>query len=108
MALFFDGSWFDEKLAALGLTRTNVASALGLGDAELADIWKDQRELSARDVAILAALLGVGAREIAARAGVSTPVPGPSTLSNDIEERLARIEKRLAALEGRVARERKD
>jgi len=107
MALFFDGAWFDDRLAAVGLARTNIAAALGLTDEELADVWKDQRELSARDVAVLAALLGVGAHDVAARAGVSTPVP-TAPQSRDIEERLARIEERLAALERRIARDGKD
>jgi transcriptional regulator with XRE-family HTH domain len=102
MALFFDGSWFDGRLAAVGLSRANIAAALGLTVSELAEIWKDQRELSARDVAILAALLGSEPQEIATRAGISTPVP-KTALSADIEVRLARIEEKLATLEKLVA-----
>ncbi len=75
MALFFDAAWFDQKLASLGLVRATVAMALGVSDHEIGDIWKDQRELSARDVAILANLLDTTPAEIAERAGVSTPVP---------------------------------
>ena len=44
MALFFDKSWFNERLAAVGLSRANIAAALGLTDSELAEVWKDQRE----------------------------------------------------------------
>ena len=69
MALFFDKDWFDAALARAGLTRAILAQALGLGEAELAEVWKDQRELSARDVATLAALLAVPAEEIAAPCG---------------------------------------
>lgn len=103
MALFFDTEWFDARLAALGLSRATVATALGLGESELAEIWKDQRELRARDVAILAALLGVETKEIATRAGVSTPVPSASDTTCDaVAQRLTRIEERLSELEALV------
>jgi hypothetical protein len=108
MALFFDAPWFDERLTAFGLSRTVVAVALGLTDHELADIWKDQRELRAHDVAVLAALLGTDPQDIATRAGVSTPVPGTSPSSHDVENRLARIEERLAVLERLIARNEKN
>ncbi|HET7334762.1 MAG TPA: helix-turn-helix transcriptional regulator [Rhizomicrobium sp.] len=75
MALFFDSEWFDAKLKIAGLSRATLAAALGLGDDEIADIWKDQREISAREVALIAALLGVSAKDVATYAGVSTPVP---------------------------------
>jgi len=100
MALFFDAAWFDKRLASLGLVRTTVAIALGLSESEINEIWKDQRELSARDVAILANLLDATPEEIAERAGVSTPVPKAAAPADPslkaIEERLTRVE---AALE---------
>lgn len=108
MALFFEAAWFDERLTAFGLSRAIVAAALGLSDDELAEIWKDQRELRARDVAILAALLGAEPQEVATRAGVSTPIPRTAPSSNDVENRLARIEERLAVLERLIARNEKD
>lgn len=91
MALFFDSAWFDTRLAAAGLARGNVAAALGLTEEQVADLWKDQRELTADNVRVLGLLLGVPAAEIASRAGVSTPVP------KDVsgEDRLARIERTL-------------
>lgn len=101
MALFFDGTWFDERLAGLGLPRATLASALGLTEEQLAEVWKDQRELSARDVGMLANLLGASAEEIALHAGVSTPVPRAASSDpalNAIEERLAHIEKMLEEL----------
>ncbi len=106
MALFFDAAWFDRRLAGLGLVRATVAMALGLSDQESAEIWKDQRELSARDVAILANLLDTTPAEIAERAGISTPVPRTPTASvtdgdaalKSIEERLSRIEDALAEI----------
>lgn len=103
MALFFDKEWFDAKLAALGLSRAHVAAALDLGEAQVAEIWKDQRELSARDVAALATLLKVSPQQIARRAGVSTPVPtaGPQDIESfgaalaDLTARLERLERGL-------------
>jgi len=94
MALFFDSAWFDAQLAKAGLKHSDVAAALGLSETQLAELWKDQRELRAPDVRLLAALLGAAPEEIAARAGVSTPVPR----AGDLETRIARIEAELAAI----------
>lgn len=99
MALFFDQSWFDARLAERGLTRGVLAAAAGMSEAEIALAWKDQRELSAAEVAAFAELLGVTGAEIAHRAGLSTPVPGADPLS-----RLAALERRVTALEAEVAR----
>jgi transcriptional regulator with XRE-family HTH domain len=97
MALFFDHEWFDARLKALHLSRGDVARALGVNDQALAEIWKDQRELSARDVATLTALLDVSPKDIAKHAGVSTPVP--------IEQpTLAQLAARVEKLEAEVAR----
>jgi hypothetical protein len=96
MALFFDSAWFDAQLARAGLRRANVAVALGLNETDIAELWKDQRELRALDVRVLAALLGVTPEEIAAHAGVSTPVP--NTEGSNLETRVARIEAELAAI----------
>ena len=78
MALFFDAEWFDARLAARSLSRSDVARVLGIDDADVALVWKDQRELSARDVGVIAALLDATTHEVAAHAGVSTPVPQPA------------------------------
>lgn len=98
MALFFDSAWFDARLSAAGLSRADAAAALGLNAGQISDLWKDQRELSAGDVRILAALLAVPPAEIAARAGVSTPVPKdlPSDALAEFAERLGRVEQTLA------------
>lgn len=109
MALFFDSAWFDARLSALGFTRATLAPALGLDEAQLGEVWKDQRELSVRQVRTMAALLVVDAKEIARRAGVSTPVPSEDGPCEDgphddgphddgIEERLARLEADLAEI----------
>lgn len=94
MALFFDGEWFDARLSAVHLTRADLARALGLGETEIGEIWKDQRELSARDVALIAALLNASAQDVAKHAGVSTPVPR-SDAHSDLAKRLERVEREL-------------
>jgi uncharacterized protein YceH (UPF0502 family) len=100
MALFFDADWFDARLAERGLTRAVLAAATSLSEADLALLYKDQREMTAREVAIFADLLGVPAAEVASRAGVSTPAPAPG---DALEARIAALERRLAAMEAAVA-----
>jgi uncharacterized protein YceH (UPF0502 family) len=100
LALFFDAEWFDERLAARGLTRAVLAAAAGMGEADLALVFKDQREVSAREVAIFAELLGEQAADVASRAGVSTPAPAQA---GGPEPRLAALERRVAALEAELA-----
>jgi transcriptional regulator with XRE-family HTH domain len=100
MALFFDSAWFDARLKAAGLTRADAAAALGLSAEQISDLWKDQREVSAGDVRILAALLAASPVEVASRAGVSTPVPKdvPADALGEFAERLARVERALAEI----------
>lgn len=99
MALFFDQSWFDARLAERNLTRDTLAAVAGMSPADLALVWKDQRELSAAEVVVFAELLGVTGAEIAHHAGISTPVPGADPLS-----RIRALEQRVTALEAEVAR----
>ncbi|MDO9223213.1 MAG: DNA-binding protein [Caulobacter sp.] len=99
MALFFDQSWFDARLSERGLPRAVLAAASGMSEADLALVWKDQRELTAAEVAAFAELLGVTGAEVAHRAGISTPVPGADPLA-----RIATLERRVAALEAELAR----
>lgn len=94
MALFFDTAWYDARLVERGLSRAVLAAVSGMGEDQLALVFKDQRELSAREVAIFAELLGVTPAQAADRAGVSTPVPGADPLS-----RISALEARVAALE---------
>lgn len=96
MALFFDSQWFDARMSALGLKRADLAAALGLEESEIAEIWKDQRELTVANVRVIAVLLGVPAADVATRAGVSTPVPREE--QDDIERRLARLEAEIAEI----------
>lgn len=99
MALFFDQTWFDARLSERGLSRAVLAAVAGLSEADLALVWKDQRELSAREVAAFAELLGVTGAEVADRAGISTPTPDADPLS-----RIAELERRVAMLEAELAR----
>ena len=96
MALFFDAAWFDAKLEERGLARSVLAAVAGLSEEDLALVFKDQRELSAGQVAAFAELLGETPADVADRAGVSTPVP--------TRDRIAELEARVAALEAEVAR----
>ena len=95
MALFFDADWFDARLADRGLTREILAAACGLSPADLALAFKDQRELTAPEVAVFAEILGAPPAEIAEHAGVATPGRRPDPL----EARLRALEARVAALE---------
>lgn len=97
MALFFDADWYDARLAERGLTRIVLAAAAGLTEADLALAFKDQRELSMREVSAFAELLGVSPAEAASRAGVR-PAP-PSD-----RDRLAALEARVAVLEAELVR----
>jgi len=97
MALFFDAAWYDERLAQRGLTRLVLAAAAGMSEAELVLAFKDQRELSMREVSVFAELLGVSLTEAASRAGVRPPPVGQA-------QRLAALEARVAALEAELAR----
>jgi transcriptional regulator with XRE-family HTH domain len=101
MALFFDAPWFDGKLEERGLSRAAMAAVAGLSEADLALVFKDQRELSAGQVSAFAELLGVPAAEIANRAGVSTPAPGTGSPT---DQRIAALERRVAGLEAEIAR----
>jgi len=101
MALFFDAEWFDARLAERRLSREVLAAGAGLSAEDLALVFKDQRELSAGQVAIFAELLGAPAAEVASRAGVSTPLPGQAS---PVDVRIAALERRVAALESEMAR----
>lgn len=99
MALFFDSKWFDSRMAAMGLSHNDVASALGLTREELNEMWKDQRELSVKDVRLFAALLGTDVKEISERAGIATPVPRASGDLGEISQKLDVLLERVNRLE---------
>jgi len=94
MSLFFDAQWFDARLRTAGLSRSDVATALGLSPGEIEDLWKDQRELRAHEVRIFAALIGAPPAEVAHDAGISTPVPdAKESEAAGLSERMERMEK---------------
>ena len=117
MALFFDQSWFDARLDAMGKSRADVAAALTLSDAEIAEIWKDQRELNPGEVAALARLLQAPPSEIVDKAGVATPMPLERAELADLEAvidklddmngRLQRIERAVVELKALVLDQRR-
>jgi hypothetical protein len=102
MALFFDQVWFDARLKDLGATRDDVARLLKLSQEQVAELWKDQRELRSAEVQALAVFLKTAVEEVASRAGVSTPVPPePKAVEQRLEEmneRLTRIERMIVEL----------
>jgi hypothetical protein len=100
MALFFDQSWYDARLAERGLSRAVLAAVAHMTEAELALAFKDQRELSWPELTAFAELLGVSPAEAGLRAGVRAPPD--STDARD--ERVAALEARVADLEARLGR----
>lgn len=110
MALFFDQSWFDQRLKERGLTRDDVAAALRLPREAVDEIWKDQREIAPNEVTMLARLVGAPAADVVTRAGVATPAPkdtgGDATpviaRLDEMDQRLARIERAIADLQSLI------
>lgn len=103
MALFFDQQWFDAKLQERGLNKAALAVLLRISAVEVDDMWKDQREISAREVSLLAELLGVSVQEIAKYGGAATPVPGAAGEMGEVLARLDALNARVAALASDVA-----
>lgn len=100
MALFFDRDWYEARLAERGLSRSALAAAAQMDATSLELAFKDQRELSWRELAAFAELLGVTTAEAALHAGVRPP-PDPVDAQAG---RIAMLEARVAALEARLGR----
>lgn len=100
MALFFDAPWFEARLEERGLSRVALAAVCGLSEAEIALLFKDQREMRPSEVVLFAELLGATVAEVAEHAGVSTRAPKP----DPIEARFRVLEARIAALEAALAK----
>jgi len=106
MALFFDQLWYDARLAERGLTRAVLAAVSGMSGEELALAYKDQRELTAAQIAAFAEVLGVPLAEAARRAGIgahAAALPGESV---SLEQKVAALEARVAVLEAELARQK--
>jgi len=119
MALFFDQKWFNAQLEAAGLSKADLARALGLTPSEVDEMWKDQREIREREIGTMALLLGVSENEVRKRGGVqgnpeafaamhakrhTAAVPHQAS-SPKIEDRLDHIEARLAKIEMQLKKE---
>jgi hypothetical protein len=116
MALFFDQRWFSAQMEKAGLTKADLAQALGLTATELDAMWKDQREIHEREIGTMALLLGVSEDEVRTRGGIQgSPearaalrakrggaAPAKPRAPTDIEARLSAIEERLAVIEARL------
>lgn len=113
MALFFDQKWFNARLDDAGLSHADLAKALGLTEAELGEMWKDQREILDREIGTMALLLGVNEDEVRKRGGIQgspearaalrakrhvAAVPSNPQKPEPVEARLERIEARLDEL----------
>jgi len=99
MALFFDAAWFDAQLQTRNATRLELADHLKITPGEVDELWKDQRELKSHEVLAMARFLGAAPEEIAARAGVSTPVPRDPAGAGDTAAKLEELNGRLIKLE---------
>jgi len=112
VALFFDQQWFTRRLEEVGRTPNDLARAMDIPLIDLAAVWKDQRELSADEVRAMAAVLDAPVADVAAHAGIATPIPTPAPDSGmadmdtqtmvAVVTRLDAIARRLDALERAV------
>jgi len=76
-----------------------------LSEIQVNEVWKDQRELSAGQVSVLAHLLDVSVEEIAHHAGISTPVPSTPVEADEMKQvlgLLSQMNDRMARLEEEV------
>ena len=104
MALFFDQVWYDARLAERGLARAVLAAVAGMTGEELALAYKDQRELTAAQIAAFAELLGVPLAEAARRAGVGAHAAALPGEALSLDQKVAALEARVAALEAEIVR----
>ena len=100
MALFFDAAWYDARLAERGLGRAVLAVVAGMTETDLTLAFKDQRELSTREISAFAELLGVTPAEAASRAGVRLSPASDAQRIAALEARVAVLESELARLKG--------
>jgi|GEM_PF-224830 len=103
MALFFDRVWFTDRLEQRGLALSDVGPLLGLTDQDWIGVVKDQRLLTAVEMAKFAELLGAPIEEVASRAGIAMPGRAVGDRLRQEERSLVAIMARLDALERRLA-----
>ncbi len=71
MGIFFDQDWFDDRLAAAGLTRAAMAQAAGMTIDEVEMVFSDRRELEGPEVRAIARMLSADPSEVAMRSGAA-------------------------------------
>jgi transcriptional regulator with XRE-family HTH domain len=96
MALFFDASWFDQRLAARGIDRIGLAVAAGIERSELHSIFTNERSPTAEELREFARVLGTDLLEVTIRSGVAVRESAPGA---DPEDRIDSIEARLDAID---------
>lgn len=96
MALFFDASWFDQRLAACGFDRIGLAVAAGIERGELHRIFVNERSPTAEELREFARVLGTDLLEVTIRSGVAVRESAPDA---DPEDRIDSIEARLDAID---------
>jgi hypothetical protein len=96
MALFFDASWFDQRLAARGIDRIGLAVAAGVERGELHRIFTNERAPTAEEMNEFARVLGTDLLEITIRCGVAVRESAPGA---DTGDRIESIEARLDAID---------
>jgi hypothetical protein len=96
MALFFDASWFDQRLAARGIDRIGLAVAAGVERGELHRIFTNERAPTGEEMAEFARVLETDLLEITIRCGVAVRESAPDA---DTGDRIESIEARLDAID---------
>lgn len=96
MALFFDASWFDQRLASRGTDRIGLAVASGIDRGELHSIFTNERSPTTDELREFARVLGTDLLEVTIRSGVAVRESKPGA---DPEDRIESIEARLDAID---------
>ncbi|MFT3727489.1 MAG: helix-turn-helix transcriptional regulator [Terricaulis sp.] len=96
MSLFFDGEWFDARLAERGLDRGALAECAGLERGELHRLFINERSATTAELNAFAKLLGVDLLEVTLRSGISERAPAAE---GDASARIESIEARLNAID---------
>ena len=96
MALFFDASWFDQRLAARGTDRIGLAIATGIDRSELHSIFTNERSPTADELREFSRVLDVDLLEVTIRSGVAVRESAPGAAP---EDRIESIEARLDAID---------
>jgi hypothetical protein len=97
MSLFFDAAWFDARLRQRGIDRAWLASAAGLDEAGLREIFEHTRAPRASELEAFSIALDADILEVTLRAGFASHA-GQSGVAN-AGARIESIEARLDAID---------